>query len=342
MSRARIGLSVPPQLPPADIPAYARRAESAGFDELWLAEDCFFAGGIAAVSAALSVTHRLVVGLGIMPAVARNAAFTAMEIAAVAELYPARITIGLGHGMAGWMRQIGAYPRSPLTALAEHIQAIRALLTGETVSLTGDYVQLDGVRLDHPPANAPPVLAGVRGPRSLELSGRVADGTILAWPLTGPYIAQAREAIEQGRLTAGRTDRHELAGGTPISVDPDPRRARDAVRAAVAAELAGPTGSIHIEPLGIADEVKQLLAAAGSVEGFAADLPDRWIDQLVIAGDLTQCADRIVSLADQGIDHVILGFPAGIAPGQQDTVSRQLIAAVAKADSVTGAKQWRR
>jgi 5,10-methylenetetrahydromethanopterin reductase len=329
MSRARIGLSVPPQLPPADIPAYARRAESAGFDELWLAEDCFFAGGIAAVSAALSSTHRLVVGLGIMPAVARNAAFTAMEIAAVAELYPARLTIGLGHGMAGWMRQIGAYPRSPLTALAEYIQAIRALLAGRSVSIAGDYVRLDGVRLDHPPANAPPLLAGVRGPRSLELSGQMADGTILAWPLTGPYIAQAREAIEQGRLTAGRTDRHQLAGGTPISVDPDPARARDAVRAAVAAELAGPTGSIHIEPLGIADEVKQLLAAAGSVERFAADLPDRWIDQLVIAGDLTHCADRIASLADQGIDHVILGFPAGITPGRQDTVSRQLIAAVA-------------
>ena len=229
----------------------------------------------------------------------------------------------------GWMRQIGAYPRSPLTALAEHIQAIRALLAGESVSIAGDYVRLDGVRLDHPPANAPPVLAGVRGPRSLELSGRIADGTILAWPLTGPYIAQAREAIEQGRLTAGRSGRHQLAGGTPISVDPDPRRARDAVRAAVAAELAGPTGSIHIEPLGIADEVKQLLAAAGSVERSAADLPDRWIDQLVIAGDLTHCADRIALLAGQGIDHVILGFPAGITPGRQDTVSCQLIAAAA-------------
>ena len=248
MSRARIGLSVPPQLPPADIPAYARRAESAGFDELWLAEDCFFAGGIAAVSAALSSTHRLVVGLGIMPAVARNAAFTAMEIAAVAELYPARLIIGLGHGMAGWMRQIGAYPRSPLTALAEHIQAIRTLLAGETVSITGDYVQLDGVRLDHPPANAPPVLAGVRGPRSLELSGRTADGTILAWPLTGPYIAQAREAIEQGRRTAGRTDRHQLAGGTPISVDPDPGRARDAVRAAVAASWPDPPAASISSP----------------------------------------------------------------------------------------------
>ena len=46
MSRARIGLSVPPELPPADIPACAQRARSAGFDELWLAEDCFFAGDL--------------------------------------------------------------------------------------------------------------------------------------------------------------------------------------------------------------------------------------------------------------------------------------------------------
>jgi alkanesulfonate monooxygenase SsuD/methylene tetrahydromethanopterin reductase-like flavin-dependent oxidoreductase (luciferase family) len=329
MSRAQIGLSVPPQLTPADIPAYARRAESAGFDELWLAEDCFFAGGIAAMSAALSGTERLVVGLGIMPAVARNAAFTAMEIAAVAGLYPARLTIGLGHGMAGWMRQIGAYPRSPLTALAEHIQAVRALLAGESVSVAGDYVWLDGVRLDHPPAIAPPVLAGVRGPRSLELSGRVADGTILAWPLTSPYIAHAREAIEQGRLTAGRTDRHQLAGGTPISVDPDPARARDALRAAVAAELAGPTASIHLEPLGIASEVKQLLDAAGSLERFASELPDQWIDQLVIAGDLAHCADRIASLGGQGLDRIILSFPGGITADRQDTASRQLITAIA-------------
>ena len=328
MARARIGLSAPPQLPPAEIPAYARRAESAGFDELWLAEDCFFAGGIAAVSAALASTDRLVAGLGIMPAVARNAAFTAMEIATVAALYPGRLTVGLGHGMAGWMRQIGVYPRSPLTALAEHIQATRALLAGESVSIAGDYVRLDGVRLDHPPANVPPVLAGVRGPRSLELSGRIADGTILAWPLTGPYITQAREAIDRGRLAAGRTGPHLLAGGTPISIDTDPGRARDAVRAAVAAELAGPTGSIHVEPLGLAGEVRQLLADAGSLERFAADLPDRWIDQLVIAGDLTHCADRIASLADHGIDHVILGFPAGTGPDRQDTVSRQLIAAV--------------
>jgi alkanesulfonate monooxygenase SsuD/methylene tetrahydromethanopterin reductase-like flavin-dependent oxidoreductase (luciferase family) len=106
MSRARIGLSVPPQLPPAGIPAYARRAESAGFNELWLAEDCFFAGGIAAVSAALSGTHRLAVGVGIMPAVARNPAFTAMEIATVAGV--AQRAVGVAVALAAGDRGRGS------------------------------------------------------------------------------------------------------------------------------------------------------------------------------------------------------------------------------------------
>jgi alkanesulfonate monooxygenase SsuD/methylene tetrahydromethanopterin reductase-like flavin-dependent oxidoreductase (luciferase family) len=149
-----------------------------------------------------------------------------------------------------------------------------------------------------------------------------------------PSCLELDLAVRAGRwqvrhiATTPRTRPHQLAGGTPVSVDPDPGRARDAVRAAVAAELAGPTGGIHIEPLGIAAEVKQLLAEAGSAERLAADLPDRWIDQLVIAGDLDHCADRIAMLAGQGIDHVILSFPAGMTADRQDTDSRQLIAAV--------------
>jgi hypothetical protein len=63
-----------------------------------------------------------------------------------------------------------------------------------------------------------------------------------------------------------------LAGGTPVSVDPDPGRARDAVRAAVAAELAGPTGRIHIEPLGISFPA-----------GMTADRQDMVSRQLITA-----------------------------------------------------------
>ena len=51
----------------------ARRLDRGGADELWIIEDCFFTAGPSLVSAALTSTERLTVGLGILPAVARTA-----------------------------------------------------------------------------------------------------------------------------------------------------------------------------------------------------------------------------------------------------------------------------
>lgn len=305
---SRIGLIALPQLPPRDIPRFARHAEELGFDELWFAEDCFFAGGIAAASAALAATRSIAVGLGVLPAVARNAAFTAMEVAALAELYPGRVTVGLGHGMAAWMRQIGAYPRSPLTALGEHLDAVRRLLAGETVRTQGNHVRLDAVRLDHPPAQVPPVLAGVRGPRSLELSGARADGTMLAWPVTPAYLIEARSHIDAGRAAAGRTGAHRVVAGTPMFLDPDPDTVRRAVRPLLAAELSGASSRAHLEPVGIADEVAALVAECASTDELASRLPRAWVDELVILGDVDRCAERIAQLHASGADCVAVGL----------------------------------
>src|SRR5919202_5605980 len=98
MARA-LGFVVRPEHPPEELPALAARVEAAGYDELWLWEDCFFAGGIAATGAALAHTERIRVGLGIMPAPVRNPAFAAMEIAALARLHPGRFHAGFGHGV---------------------------------------------------------------------------------------------------------------------------------------------------------------------------------------------------------------------------------------------------
>ena len=129
--------------------------EELGFDEVWFAEDCFLKGGIGQAAVALATTSRIVIGMGILPAGARNVAFAALEIAFLANLYPGRLMVGIGHGMAEWMRQVGAHPTSPLTLLQEYLQALRALLAGETVTFSGRHVQLSSVRLDEPPAIVP-------------------------------------------------------------------------------------------------------------------------------------------------------------------------------------------
>ena len=125
----------PRTFPAALVTDVARRLEAGGADELWVIEDCFYTAGPSLVAAALSVTERLTVGLGIVPAVARTAAVTAMEFATLDALGPGRFLPGIGHGVQEWMGQMGVRPRSPLTALEEVTVAVNRLLAGEDVTV---------------------------------------------------------------------------------------------------------------------------------------------------------------------------------------------------------------
>lgn len=177
--------------PPAFVAELARRLDEGGADQLWIIEDCFYTAGVSLAAAALTVTERLTVGIGILPAVARAPAITAMELATLCGLGPGRLLPGIGHGVQSWMGQMGVRPASPLTALEEVMVAVRRLLAGEKVTTHGRYVNLDDVQLDQPPADPPPLLAGVRQAKSLALAGRVADGVVLAEPGSAPFVRRA-------------------------------------------------------------------------------------------------------------------------------------------------------
>ena len=189
-----IGVLMPGNTRPADLPAFARRAEDLGFDTLWVVEDCFLGGGIAQTVAVLAATSRITVGIGILPAAARNPAFAAMELATVAGLYPGRVIVGIGHGMPGWLRQAGSWPASPLTMLRETLAGDR-LVAARRIGhrRRAGTSALTDVQLTNPPEVLPPIVVGVRGPRSLRLAAELADGVVLAEPVTPEYLAFVRE-----------------------------------------------------------------------------------------------------------------------------------------------------
>ncbi len=204
-----IGALIRRDMPPGAEVKHARAIQS-GFDELWVIEDLPFAGGISQQAAVLATTDSVAVGLGIAPAPFRNPASLAMEWATLAEMFPGRVIGGIGHGVQAWMEQIGERVGSPLTLLKETMLAIRRLLAGELVNVDGRYVQLDGVQLEYPPSQAPKVLSGVTGPKSLMLSGAVADGTVLSEGYGPADIERAQNLIDMGREEAGRSDHHHL------------------------------------------------------------------------------------------------------------------------------------
>lgn len=307
MGSARIGIQIGASTPPAELGGIAAEAEQLGYREIWLAEDYFALGGFTSSALALAATKRIPVGCGVVAAVARHPAVSAMEIATLASGFGGRFMAGLGHGSPGWIRQMGLAPSSPMTALREATSLIRSLLDGGNVTDQGDYFRAERIQLDHPPSRRIPIYFGVHGPASLRLSGELADGTLLGWFSSPGYVSWARQRIDEGRAVTGRTDQHELVVLCVLAMsDEDP--------GATTRDLAGWAGPIlksmanspqldatitGIEPgllLGDEhtgeqlDERLGMFAAVGSAESCM-----RTVDRIVAAG-----ADRVVLVPSPG------------------------------------------
>lgn len=313
-----VGLVLGSHMPPELIMATARLAEASGFGAVWFSEDCFFSGGAAGVTAALAATQRLPVGLGIVSAVTRHPAITAMEFAAISRMFPGRFRPGIGYGVPAWLDQMGLAQPSPLTALRECVSALRRLLDGEELTETGRVFAFDQVVLSHPPTERLPIDMGLVNEHGLRLSGEIADGTVLSVLASPAYVSWARDRIREGAARGARTDRHRITTYTLFSVDSDGRKAKEAVRDAVAFYLAAMPDTALGNVYGIGDEVRDLLSRGG-VDEVARGMPDRWVEDLAVAGEPDECADKLKALLAAGSDSVGLWlFPVD----DGDTVAR--------------------
>jgi len=264
-----IGAVFTPFSAPERLRSVARAADAAGLEQLWLWEDCFRQGGLTSMSAALAWTERLQVGIGVLPVPLRNVAITAMEIAAVERMFPGRAIIGIGHGVQSWMGQVGALAASPVTLLGEYATALRALLRGDRLTVTGRYVNLDDVGLDWPPEAAPAIHAAATGPKTLRLVGEVADGTVLTGGSSPSVVRAAAALINEGRASAGRTDPHPITVYLPVA-----------------------TGANAAERL------------QAQWEYFGDDE-----EMYGVAGDAARIADAVTEFADAGATNVIIQPP---------------------------------
>ncbi|MBA3874660.1 MAG: LLM class flavin-dependent oxidoreductase, partial [Anaerolineae bacterium] len=185
--------------------------------------------------------------------------------------------------------------------------AVRALLSGENVTLLGDHVHLENVQLKHIPKQQPPLYIGAMREKTMQLAGRAGDGTILTEMSSPAYVRWAREQINIGMSETGRTD-HKVAVFTYAKVGPDSQQARQTIRKTLGETLVW--AKPHLTPLGIADEAAQLFNNVGA-EKAAEQLPEAWLDELSASGTPQQAAATIKRLGEAGADSVVLLPPKG-------------------------------
>lgn len=292
MLLTRLGVMFQATNPVRELPGLASRAEALGLDELWMAEDCFLHSGPAAAAAALAVTERLSVGIGLLPVAVRNPAIAAMELATLANLFPDRIRVAFGHGVEAWMRQIGARPPDRIVALEEIVGSVRALLRGETLDVEGRNVTLDAVALDTPPRAVPPILVGTTGRRGVEVAAKVADGVLLPEGASAGAVAWARELLGPDG---------EIAVYAWMRVEDDGDLAREMVRPLVRARRDEAMYPNLIRLGGVPDE---------------GEIGDDAVDRTAVAGTPQECAEAVARLAAAGASTVAV-LPVGDGLAEQ-------------------------
>jgi probable F420-dependent oxidoreductase len=177
----RFGISVWGAASRDDWRTKARRAESAGFDTLLIADhliDGMFSS-LSALVAAAEATERIRVGTLVMNNDFRHPVVLARDAAVVDLLTDGRLELGLGaghmkHEYDGAGLQFDP-PKVRVARMAEAATIIRGLLGGEEVTFHGEHYRVDAQRCYPVPAERVPLLIGGNGRGVLRTAARLAD-----------------------------------------------------------------------------------------------------------------------------------------------------------------------
>jgi probable F420-dependent oxidoreductase len=189
----RWGLTVPlPMTPLHDLGEVVRRAEAAGYTDLWSGETNG-PDGFTPLALAAAWSDSLRFGTGVGGVFQRGPALLAQQAAALADASNGRFVLGIGASsdriVEGW-NQI-AFER-PLQKVSQTVDFLRPALAGERTET--------GFKLEQaPPQPVPIVLAALRG-KMLRLAVEKADGAFSNFlPISGlPQVVDGIDGAPDG------------------------------------------------------------------------------------------------------------------------------------------------
>jgi probable F420-dependent oxidoreductase len=289
----RLGVSVPFEGSLAELPALARRAEALGYTDAWSQESNAL-DGFTPLAVMAAVTERMRLGTAVIPAFTRPPGLLAMHAAALAELAPGRVVLGLGASTQVVVEKWLGVPFSkPLARTREAAAAVSALLRGERVG---------GMKLARPPASPPPIFLAALGPKMLRSGGEVAEGVVFF--LTGPRIIPSMLA-DIGR---------DVESVARILVFPgrSPEVMANARRTIMPYTLV-PYYARSLERQGFGEEVRAVQRAwsDGDRAGAPGQVSDAMLRELVLLGTDDDIAEGLAAYRRAGLTTPVLGIWSG-------------------------------
>ena len=304
---------------PEDPTPLAIEAERCGYDSVWTAE----AYGSDAISPLCWIgarTSRIKLATGILQISARTPACVAMTAMTIDHLSGGRLILGLGVSgpqvVEGWYGQ--PFPR-PMERTREFVTLLRQMLRREgPVTFEGRQYQLPlkgGAGLGKPLKliTAPlrreiPIYIGAEGPKNIRMVTEIADGWL---PL---YYSPYRPEVYADSL-AGAKPGFEIACPVTVSINDDLGQALQPIKWMLAFYIGGMGAkekNFHlnlVKRFGFekeADTVQELFLAGKRAEAAAA-VPDRFADEISLAGSPARIRDRVQAWKQSPVTTLLCG-----------------------------------
>ena len=256
---------------------HAQQAASDGFGSYWIAEHP--TGGFDALTVLAAVGLQvpgIALGTAIIPTFPRHPLTLASQATTVNNLLDGRLTLGVGLSHQPMMAQLGIGFEKPIRHLKDYLNILIPLVrsgkvdySGESLQCTADFFQ--------PPAKPLSVVVAALGPQALKVTGKRADGTILAW--VGPRTIREHIAptLAEAAARAGN-DNPQIIATLPVCVTDE----TELVRSKIARGMA---------MYGKLPSYRAMFDREG-VEGPA---------DVAIVGSAPEVEDKIAELAEAGV-----------------------------------------
>ncbi len=289
----RWGLTLPlPGLELADHEEHVKRAEAAGYTDLWSGET---AGpdGFTPLALSAAWTERARLGTGIVGVFQRGPALLAQEAAALSSASRGRFVLGIGSSsdriVEGWN---GIPFEKPLSKVRETLDFLQTALAGERTAT--------GFKLEAPPAEPVPiVLAALRG-KMLELAMERAQGAFTNFlPLGGlPKVTTQLQGAPEGFELLCR---FFCIPGEREAVEP-------LARFMFSSYITVPVYTAFYRWLGYDEQIDPMVAAweAGDRQAAAAAAPWEAIEEMFLFGTPEEMRERLAAFVEGGITLPIL------------------------------------
>lgn len=304
----KVGLGLAARGDVSDAVAYAREAQRAGFDSIWLHESYFERDGVTYLTAIAAATETIHVGAGALNPYTRHPVVLAMTASTLDNLAPGRFALALGSGLPLRLNQMNLPYDDTVAKVSETIDQVRTLWRGERVRF-GD--KGPPVQPMFPPTYCIPVYVAGYQARFVALCGEKADGYLARPAESVPAIQSIRRRVAEAARAAGRAPEDLQFAGYLLSLVDDSRRdaLNRAKREPFVIYMMSVLSDVSLKRAGFPRELRDQIAAAWRAEDYHAAaqlIPDDLLDAFLLCGTVEDVARRALAYRDAGLDVPLL------------------------------------